>query len=137
MLANGPAEPDPWLMLGQFHPTSFTSEPHIMMKQQLAGLMKQAQQMQDNLKRAQDELAQTEVEGVSGAGLVKVVMTCKHDVRRITIDPSLLADDKDMLEDLVAAAFNDGVRRAEEVSQEKMGKLTAGMPLPPGMKFPF
>jgi hypothetical protein len=108
-----------------------------MMKQQLAGLMKQAQQMQDNLKRAQDELAQTEVEGISGAGLVKVVMTCKHDVRRITIDPSLLADDKDMLEDLVAAAFNDGVRRAEEVSSEKMGKLTAGMPLPPGMKFPF
>jgi DNA-binding YbaB/EbfC family protein len=108
-----------------------------MMKQQLAGLMKQAQQMQDNLKRAQEELAQLEVEGVSGAGLVKVVMTCKHDVRRITIDPSLLAEDKDMLEDLVAAAFNDGVRRAEELSQEKMGKLTAGMPLPPGMKFPF
>ena len=108
-----------------------------MMKQQLAGLMKQAQQMQDNLKRAQDELAQMEVEGVSGAGLVKVVMTCKHDVRRITIDPSLLADDKDMLEDLVAAAFNDGVRRAEALSQEKMGKLTAGMPMPPGMKFPF
>ncbi len=108
-----------------------------MMKQQLAGLMKQAQQMQDNLKRAQEELAQTEVEGVAGAGLVKVVMTCKHDVKRLTIDPSLLADDKDMLEDLVAAAFNDGVRRAEEVSQEKMGKLTAGMPLPPGLKFPF
>jgi nucleoid-associated protein EbfC len=108
-----------------------------MMKQQLAGLMKQAQQMQENMKRAQDELAQTEVEGASGAGLVKVVMTCKHDVKRITIDPSLLADDKDMLEDLVAAAFNDGLRRAEEVSAEKMGKLTAGMPLPPGMKFPF
>jgi DNA-binding YbaB/EbfC family protein len=108
-----------------------------MMKQQLAGLMKQAQQMQDNLKRVQDELAQTEVEGVSGAGLVKVTMTCKHDVRRITIDPSLLADDKDMLEDLVAAAFNDGVRRAEEVSTEKMAKVSAGMPLPPGMKFPF
>ena len=108
-----------------------------MMKNQLAGLMKQAQQMQDNLKKAQEELALLEVEGVSGAGLVKVVMTCKHDVKRITIDPSLLADDKDMLEDLVAAAFNDAVRRAEEVSQEKMGKLTAGMPLPPGMKFPF
>jgi len=108
-----------------------------MMKQQLAGLMKQAQQMQDNLKRAQEELALLEVEGVSGAGLVKVVMTCKHDVKRITIDPSLLADDRDMLEDLVAAAFNDGLRRAEEVSQEKMGKLTAGMPMPPGMKFPF
>jgi DNA-binding YbaB/EbfC family protein len=108
-----------------------------MMKNQLAGLMKQAQAMQENMKRAQDELALMEVEGVSGAGLVKVVMTCKHDVKRITIDPSLLADDKDMLEDLVAAAFNDGVRRAEAVSEEKMGKLTAGMPMPPGMKFPF
>jgi nucleoid-associated protein EbfC len=108
-----------------------------MMKGQLAGLMKQAQAMQDNLKRVQEELAQLEVEGQSGAGLVKVVMTCKHDVKRITIDPSLLADDKDMLEDLVAAAFNDGLRRAEELSAEKMGKVTAGMPLPPGMKFPF
>ena len=108
-----------------------------MMKNQLAGLMKQAQAMQDNMKRAQDELALLEVEGVSGAGLVKVTMTCKHDVKRIAIDPSLLADDKDMLEDLVAAAFNDGVRRAEEISAEKMGKLTAGMPMPPGMKFPF
>ena len=108
-----------------------------MMKNQLAGLMTQAQAMQDNMKRAQDELAMIEVEGQSGAGLVKVVMTCKHDVKRITIDPSLLADDKDMLEDLVAAAFNDGVRRAETVSAEKMGKLTAGMPMPPGMKFPF
>lgn len=108
-----------------------------MMKNQLAGLMKQAQAMQDNLKRAQDELALTEVEGQSGAGLVKVVMTCKHDVRRVTIDPSLLGEDKDMLEDLVAAAFNDGVRRAEALSQEKLGKLTAGLPLPPGMKLPF
>jgi len=108
-----------------------------MMKGQIAGLMKQAQAMQENLKRAQEELASIEVEGQSGAGLVKVTMTCKHDVKRIVIDPSLLADDKDMLEDLVAAAFNDGIRRAEEVSQEKMGKLTAGMPLPPGMKLPF
>ncbi|MCE2910412.1 MAG: YbaB/EbfC family nucleoid-associated protein [Betaproteobacteria bacterium] len=108
-----------------------------MMKGQLAGLMKQAQQMQENMKRAQDELALLEVEGASGAGLVKVTMTCKHDVKRVVIDPSLLADDKDMLEDLVAAAFNDAVRRAEEVSTEKMGKLTAGLPLPPGMKFPF
>ncbi len=108
-----------------------------MMKNQLAGLMKQAQAMQDNLKRAQEELALLEVEGQSGAGLVKVVMTCKHDVKRIAIDPSLLAEDKDMLEDLVAAAFNDAVRRAETLSTEKMGKLTAGMPLPPGMKFPF
>lgn len=108
-----------------------------MMKGQLAGLMKQAQAMQDNIKRAQDELAKVEVEGQSGAGLVKVVMTCKNDVRRVTIDPSLLAEDKDMLEDLVAAAFNDAVRRAEQTSQEKMGKLTAGLPLPPGMKLPF
>ncbi len=107
------------------------------MKGQLAGLMKQAQAMQENMKRAQEELAQLEVEGQSGAGLVKVVMTCKHDVRRLSIDPSLLADDKDMLEDLVAAAFNDAVRRADEISAEKMGKLTAGMPMPPGMKFPF
>ena len=108
-----------------------------MMKGQLAGLMKQAQAMQDNLKKAQDELANIEVEGQSGAGLVKVVMTCKNEVRRVTIDPSLLADDKDMLEDLVAAAFNDAARRAEATSAEKMGKLTQGMPLPPGMKFPF
>src|SRR5512139_4203620 len=102
-----------------------------MMKNQLAGLMKQAQAMQDNLKKAQEELALLEVEGQSGAGLVKVTMTCKHDVKRVTIDPSLLAEDKDMLEDLVAAAFNAAVRKAEEVTQEKMGKLTAG--LPPGM----
>jgi len=108
-----------------------------MMKGQLAGLMKQAQAMQDNMKKAQDELALIEVEGQSGAGLVKVTMTCKHDVKRVAIDASLLADDKDMLEDLVAAAFNAAVRRAEEVSTEKMGKLTAGMPMPPGMKFPF
>ena len=83
-----------------------------MMKGQLAGLMKQAQAMQENMKRAQDELASLEVEGQSGAGLVKVTMTCKHDVKRVVIDPSLLADDKDMLEDLVAAAVNDAVRRA-------------------------
>ncbi len=108
-----------------------------MMKNQLGGLMKQMQTMQDNLKRAQDELAQTEVEGQSGAGLVKVVMTCKHDVRRVSIDPSLLGDDRDMLEDLVAAAFNDAARRAEQTTQDKMGALTAGMPIPPGMKLPF
>ena len=91
-----------------------------MMKNQLAGLMKQAQAMQDNLKRAQDELAQIEVEGQSGAGLVKVTMTCKHDVKRVTIDPSLLADDKDMLEDLVAAAFNDAraPRRGDEPGKD-------------------
>src|SRR6201996_9112679 len=108
-----------------------------MMKGQLAGLMKQAQAMQENLKKAQDELASIEVEGQSGAGLVKVTMTCKHDVKRVTIDPSLLGDDKDMLEDLVAAAFNDGVRKAEATTQEKMSGLTAGLPIPPGFKMPF
>ena len=107
-------------------------------KGQLAGLMKQAQAMQDNLKKAQDELAGIEVEGQSGSGLVKVLMTCKHDVRRVTIDPSLMGDDRDMLEDLVAVAFNDAARKAEDTSQAKMGKLTSGMPgLPGGMKFPF
>ena len=108
-----------------------------MMKGQLAGLMKQAQAMQDNMKKAQDELAQIEVEGQSGAGLVKVTMTCKHDALDVVIDPSLLADDKDMLEDLVAAAFNDAVRKAEATSQEKMSGMTAGLPLPPGFKLPF
>lgn len=106
-------------------------------KGQLAGLMKQAQAMQDNMKKAQDELGFIEVSGESGAGLVKVTMTCKHDVKRVTIDPSLLAEDKDMLEDLVAAAFNDAVRRIEATTSEKMGKLSAGMPQIPGMKFPF
>jgi nucleoid-associated protein EbfC len=108
-----------------------------MNKGQLAGLMQQAQKMQDDMKRLQDELAATEVEGQSGAGMVKVVMTCKHDVRRVAIDPSLVGDDRDMLEDLVAAAFNDAVRRAEEVSKERMASMTAGMPLPPGFKLPF
>ena len=107
-------------------------------KGQLAGLMKQAQAMQENLKKAQDELAFVEVTADAGAGLVKVTMTCKHEVKRIEIDPSLLADDKDMLEDLVAAAFNAALRKAEEVSSERMGKLTAGMPAwPGGMKMPF
>ena len=108
-----------------------------MMKGQLAGLMKQAQQMQEHMKRVQEELATLEVEGQSGAGLVKVVMTCRHDVKRVSIDPSLLADDKDMLEDLVAAAVNDAVRKVETTTQEKMGALTSGMGLPAGMKLPF
>jgi DNA-binding YbaB/EbfC family protein len=108
-----------------------------MMKNQLAGLMKQAQQMQENLKRAQDELARTEVEGQSGAGLVKVVMTCRHDVKRVSIDPSLVGEDRDMLEDLVAAAFNDAVRRVEATTQEKLAGFAGGMGLPPGMKLPF
>jgi DNA-binding YbaB/EbfC family protein len=104
-------------------------------KGQLAGLMKQAQAMQDNVKKAQEELGHIEVSGESGSGLVKVTMTCKHEVKRITINPSLLADDKDMLEDLVAAAFNAALRVAEETSAQKMAKITAG--LPPGMKLPF
>ena len=107
------------------------------MKNQLAGLMQQAQKMQENMKRLQDELASIEVEGQSGAGMVKVTMTCKNQVRRVQIDPSLVGDDKDMLEDLVAAAFNDAVRRAEETSQQKMASVTAGMPLPPGFKLPL
>ena len=106
-------------------------------KGQLAGLMKQAQQMQDNMRRMQEQLAGIDVEGQAGAGLVKVVMTCKHDVKRVSIDPTLLADDKDMLEDLVAAAVNDAVRRVESTVQEKMAGVTAGLPLPPGMKLPF
>jgi len=108
-----------------------------MMKNQLAGLMKQAQQMQDNMKRAQEELAQTEVEGQSGAGLVKITMTCRHDVKRVTIDDSLLGEDKDMLEDLIAAAINDAVRRVESVSQEKLAGVAGGLGLPPGFKLPF
>ena len=107
------------------------------MKNQLAGLMKQAQQMQDSMKKAQEELASIEVEGQSGAGMVKVVMTCRHDVKRVTIDESLLKDDKDMLEDLIAAAVNDAVRRVESTVQEKMAGVTAGLPLPPGFKMPF
>jgi len=108
-----------------------------MMKNQLTGLMKQAQQMQDNMKRAQEELAQTEVEGQSGAGLVKIVMTCRHDVKRVSIDDSLLGEDKDMLEDLIAAAMNDAVRRAEMATQEKLSGIAGGMGLPPGFKLPF
>ncbi len=107
------------------------------MKNALAGLMKQAQQMQENMKKVQDELATIEVEGQAGAGLVKVIMTCKHDVRRVAIDPSLVGDDKDMLEDLVAAAMNDAVRRVDTMVQEKMSGFTTGLNLPPGMKLPF
>lgn len=109
-------------------------------KGQMAGLLKQAQAMQDNLKKAQEELAKIEVQGESGAGLVKVVMTAKHEVKRVEIDPSLLAEDKDMLEDLVAAAFNAGVRKASEVEEEKLGKISSGMGglgSLGGMKLPF
>jgi DNA-binding YbaB/EbfC family protein len=108
-----------------------------MMKGGLGNLMKQAQKMQENMKKMQDQLASVEVEGQSGAGLVKVTITCRYDVKRVKIDPSLLDEDKDMLEDLVAAAMNDAVRKVETTSQEKMGAMTAGMGLPPGFKMPF
>ena len=108
-----------------------------MMKNQLAGLMKQAQAMQDSMKKAQEEIARLEIEGQSGAGLVKVVMTGRHDVKRVTIDATLMGEDKDMLEDLVAAAVNDAVRKVEAATQEKMAGLTAGLPMPPGFKLPF
>jgi nucleoid-associated protein EbfC len=108
-----------------------------MMKGGLGGLMKQAQQMQENMRKMQEQLAQMEVEGQAGAGMVKVAMTCRHDVRRVVIDPSLLSEDKDMLEDLVAAAMNDAIRKVEGVTQEKMGGFASGMGLPPGMKLPF
>jgi nucleoid-associated protein EbfC len=109
-----------------------------MIKGGIGNLMKQAQLMQENLQKAQAKIAELEVEGQSGAGLVKVLMTGKHDVKRVTIDPSLLADnDKEMLEDLIAAAVNDAVRKAEATAQEMMASATAGMPLPPGMKLPF
>ena len=107
-----------------------------MMKGGLAGLMKQAQMMQENMKKAQAQLAEIEVEGQAGAGMVKVVMTCAHDVRRVSIDASVM-DDKEMLEDLIAAAVNDALRRGEVLSQEKMSGFTAGMNLPPGFKLPF
>ena len=108
-----------------------------MMKGQLAGLMRQAQQMQENMKKAQEALADIVVEGAAGGGLVKVSMNCRNDVKRVIIDPSLLEEEKDMLEDLVAAAFNDALRKAESTAQEKMASVTAGLPLPPGMKLPF
>lgn len=108
-----------------------------MMKGGLGNMMKQAQMMQENMKKMQEQLGSIEVEGQSGAGMVKVSMTCRYDVKRVAIDPSLLADDKDMLEDLIAAAVNDAVRKVDATSQEKMGALTAGLGLPPGFKMPF
>lgn len=106
------------------------------MKGGIAGLMKQAQQMQANMAKAQEEIAQMEVEGQAGAGAVKIIMTGKHDIKRVNIDPSVM-DDKEMLEDLIAAAVNDANRRVESTTQEKMGGFTAGMQLPPGFKMPF
>ena len=108
-----------------------------MMKGGLGNLMKQAQQMQENMRKAQEELANIEVEGQAGAGLVKMVMTCKFKVKRVSIDPSLLGEDKEMLEDLVMAAMNDAVAKAEATTQAKMAGFTAGLNLPPGMGMPF
>jgi hypothetical protein len=107
------------------------------MKGGLGNLMKQAQEMQARMAQMQEEVANLEVEGSAGAGLVKVVMTGRHDVRRVSIDDSLLQEDKEVLEDLVAAAVNDAVRRVESASKEKMASVTAGLNLPPGIKLPF
>ena len=113
----------------------------MTMKGGLGNLMKQAQKMQENLQKAQAEIAEMEINGESGGGLVRIVITGRYEVRRISIDDSLVSDDKDMLEDLVAAAFNDAVHKVERTVQDKMSGLTAGMGLPPGMmgdlKLPF
>ena len=107
------------------------------MKGGLGNLMKQAQAMQENMQKMQQEVANMEVEGQAGGGMVKVTMTGRHDVKRVQIDDSLLGDDKDMLEDLIAAAVNDAVRQVEKMTQDKMGGLMGGMNLPPGFKLPF
>ena len=107
------------------------------MKGGLGNLMKQAQKMQADMQRAQEELANMEVTGQAGGGMVKVVMTGRHDLKRVNIDDSLMSDDKEMLEDLIAAAVNDAVRQLEQTSQERMAGVTAGINLPPGMKLPF
>jgi DNA-binding YbaB/EbfC family protein len=107
------------------------------MRGNIGQLMKQAQMMQENMRRMQDQLGTMEVEGQSGSGMVKVVMTCKHQVRRVAIDPSLAGEDREMLEDLLVAAFNDAAQRVDATVAEKMGSVTAGMGLPPGLKLPF
>jgi len=107
------------------------------MKGGFGNIMKQAQQMQEQMQKAQEELVNIEVTGESGAGMVKVTMTGRHDVKRVEIDPGLVGDDKDMLEDLLAAAFNDANRRVEAATQEKMSELTSGLGLPAGFKLPF
>jgi DNA-binding YbaB/EbfC family protein len=107
------------------------------MKGGIGKLMKQAQEMQANMQKAQEELANIEVTGESGGGLVSVVMTGRHDVKRVSINDSLMSDDKEMLEDLLAAAVNDAVRQVERTSQDKMSGMTTGMNLPGGMKLPF
>ena len=108
-----------------------------MFKGGMGNIMKQAQQMQEKMQKAQEELQSIEVIGESGAGMVKVTMTCNHNVRRVAIDPSLMDDDKEMIEDLVAAAINDAVRRVQSTTQERMSSVTGGMQMPPGFKMPF
>ena len=108
-----------------------------MMKGGLGGLMKQAQQMQQNMQKAQAELANVEVEGQAGSGMVKVTMTCGHEARRVSLDDSVLSDDKEMLEDLIVLALNDALKKVEATTQQRMGGFTAGMGLPPGVKLPF
>jgi len=107
------------------------------MKNALGNIMQQAQKMQDDIKKAQEELANMQVMGESGGGLVTILMTGKREARKVTIDPSLLGDDKDMLEDLVAAAINDAVHKVSKMKKEKMADVTAGIPLPPGFQLPF
>jgi hypothetical protein len=107
------------------------------MKGNIGQMMKQAQMMQENMRRMQEQLGTMEVEGQSGSGMVKIVMTCKHEVRRVSIDPSLAGDDREMLEDLLVAAINDAARKVEATVAEKMSSLTAGMELPAGLKLPF
>jgi DNA-binding YbaB/EbfC family protein len=107
------------------------------MKGGIGNLMKQAQLMQENMKKLQEQLGSMEVEGQAGSGMVKVVMSGRHEVKRVTLDARALGDDREMLEDLIAAAVNDAVRKIETVTQEKMAAATAGLPLPPGMKLPF
>ena len=107
------------------------------MKGQIGQLMRQAQQMQENLAKVQEQLAALEVTGEAGGGMVKVTMSCKHEVRSIVIDPALLGDDKEMLEDLVAAGVNDALRKVERTVQDKYSGMTSGLGLPPGMKLPF
>lgn len=108
-----------------------------MMKNALAGIMQQAQKMQENIKKAQEEIEAIEVQGESGGGLVTIVMTGKREARKVSIDPSLVGDDKDMLEDLVAAAINDAVHKVNKMKKEKMAEVTAGIPIPPGFQMPF
>jgi DNA-binding YbaB/EbfC family protein len=125
------------VQLGSFGQAGHFLAGILMMKNPLGNLMKQAQQMQADMARAQEELEALEVTGEAGAGLVSLRMTCRHQVREIKIDDALLGEDKDMLEDVLAAAFNDALRKVEKTVQEKYSGLTAGMDLPAGIKLPF